>query len=289
MVVDVQNILFAQYYRTLPEGVVMAIIMSGTAPKSSVDELFASPRTMLRRAEHYIADLKVQIDAFPDKQPWAHVVEKHVDGVTNLMKIRFDKTTMEDLAGTTFDAANNLRSVLDQAGYASACLIGHIEPKSAKFPFGPTEQDMVNNAKGGCKDLSPEIRDLFMAFKPYKAGNLTLWALNELANGPKHRILRAAAVRSNRIKINSAGGTGSFGFGPPFWDSVNGDLILGGFAEGSRIEYDVDVAYTVAIDHVDAALCGQDPVQVLNACGNHVSEVLEKTIETCRNIEAANK
>jgi hypothetical protein len=270
----------------------MAIMMSknaiGTAPKSSVDELFASPRTVLRRAQHHIADLKAQIDAFPNKKPWTHVVEKDVDGVTNLVKIRFDKTTMEDLATIVFDAANNLRSVLDQAGFASARLIGHIGPKSAKFPFGPTEQDMVNNAKGGCKDLPPDIRDLFMAFKPYKAGNLTLWALNELANGPKHRTLRPAAIRGKRLKFSSTG-VGSHGFGVPFWDGTNGDLILGGFAEGATIKYDLNIVYTVAIDHADEALCGQDPVQVLKACESWVSGVLETTIEMCRKIEAANK
>jgi len=153
-------------------------------------DLFASPKNMLRRAKYHINDLNTQISAFMHDKPWSHVIEKDVDGITDLHKVKFNKRLSDDLPGIVFDAANNLRPVLDQMAFAIAVVhTGKINPTSAKFPFGPTESKMLNNANGGCKDLPPVIQALFEGFRPYKRGNDALWALNELANTPKHKIL----------------------------------------------------------------------------------------------------
>jgi hypothetical protein len=38
-------------------------------------------RGIIVNASATVADLKVQIDTFPKKKPWTHVVEKDVDGI----------------------------------------------------------------------------------------------------------------------------------------------------------------------------------------------------------------
>jgi hypothetical protein len=172
-------------------------------------DALASPRGMLRRARQQIGDLDAQIKSFMKEKPWSHVVAKDADGVTDLHKIKFTTRLSEDLPHIVFEAANKMRSALDQLGFTVANLTGKIAPKSCKFPMGPTETEMRNNAKGGCKDLPPEVTAVFMSLKPYKGGNNALWALNEFANTPKHKMLIPVALSSG------------IGVGPgPFWGSL---------------------------------------------------------------------
>ena len=101
-------------------------------------DALASPRGMLRRARQQIGDLDAQIKSFMKEKPWSHVVAKDADGVTDLHKIKFTTRLSEDLPHIVFEAANNMRSALDQLGFTVANLTGKIAPKSCKFPMGPT-------------------------------------------------------------------------------------------------------------------------------------------------------
>ena len=75
---------------------------------------------MLRRAKQQIDDLETQIHTFAKEKPWSHIVEKDADGVANLHKVKFTERLSEDLPHIVFEAANNLRAVLDQLGFAVA-------------------------------------------------------------------------------------------------------------------------------------------------------------------------
>jgi hypothetical protein len=186
-------------------------------------DLFSSSKLMMCRARHHIGDLANQINAFMDGKPWTHLVENNVDGTKNLHKIKFTKRLPEDTSCMVFDAANNIRSVLDQMAFAIAVKhTGIIKPKSAKFPFGPTEFDMLNNSKGACKDLPPEISSLFESFRPYKGGNNLLWALNELANTPKHETIVPVGIGGATTSFLPPGIIrGELVIQPPSWDPIN--------------------------------------------------------------------
>src|ERR1700730_12081805 len=113
--------------------------------------------------------------------PWSATLSTVVHGPISLIKIltldrKFTKSgSVENcqrcLPCVLFDAVNNLRAVLDQTGYSSAIASKRPSFKAVKFPFGPCEQDFLNNLAGGCKDLPPEIRALFKEFKAYKGEN----------------------------------------------------------------------------------------------------------------------
>jgi len=252
-------------------------------------DLFASPKQMFRRAKHHISDLSTQIDAFTHDKPWSHVVEKNVDGITD-HKVKFNKRLSDDLPSIAFDAANNLRSVLDQMAFAIA--VNHTginNPKSAKFPFGPTKPDMINNAKGACKDLPPIIQVLFESFCPYKGGNNALWALNELANTPKHKMIVPLAIGGGITTVTPKGlVTGSITILPPQWDREKNEIVFLSAGHGSQISYDANVSYTVALDDIDEIIRGQHPVAVLNAMASEVERVLMTTEAECRRIGLIN-
>src|SRR6266404_8490034 len=99
-------------------------------------DFFASPRLTLLRAQRHIHDFNAEVTHFISNKPWSYVTEKNVDGTLDLHKIKFARRLPSDLPCILFDAANNLRAVLDQAGYGSAIAAGKIEPKNAYFPFG---------------------------------------------------------------------------------------------------------------------------------------------------------
>jgi hypothetical protein len=245
---------------------------------------FAGPKSLLRHAEDHVSNLSAKINAFMDEKPWAVVIEKDLDGTTNLYKVKFTDDLAWNTPNVFFDAVINLRAVLDQTAYATALLNKVADPKSAKFPFGPTEDDMLRNAKGGCKDLPPEITKLFIGFKPYRGGNNPLWTLNELANTPKHKIMVPVFLQAPRVKMNRMSGSGTFGFGAPRWDREKNEFVFASAPDGVEVSYDDDFAITVTLDHVDEIIRGQHPIRVLNGCGSWAKTVLGETEELCRKL-----
>jgi hypothetical protein len=218
-------------------------------PKKAADQLrnpdhFAGPKSLLRRAHQLISDLESGILAFTQEKPWSHIVEKDSGGTGDVHKIKFTDRLSDDLPNVLFDAANNLRSVLDQAAFASARLYGKTQPTSAKFPFGRTEAFMINNARGGCKDLPPTIQTLFVSFKPFKGGNSTLWALSELANTPKHMMMVPVVIGGGGLLISSDV-SGPVTFENPEWDSVNNEIVFLRIAPETKVSYNAQIAFSV--------------------------------------------
>jgi hypothetical protein len=260
-------------------------------------DLFGSPRFMLDRGKHHVEELDARKAAFFSDKPWSRVVEKDSDGVTDLHKIKFDRRVTDGLPGIVFDAANNLRSVLDQLGFAVAvAYTGDANPTSCKFPFGPTEGDMLNNAKGACKNLPPEIRDVFVGFSPYKGGNDLLWALNELANTPKHKLIVPVII----------GGGGSTAIAPvgqvtvtdrfisyyqgpmrvhtPVWDSNKNEIVFMTVPNGQQFRYNANVTISVTFDNSIQIIGGKDPVQTLRLMAGIVERIFMTTEAECRRI-----
>ena len=140
-------------------------------------DFFYSPRLTLARAQHHTHDFSRIVQEFVQGKPWAYFVDKHTQPGQDLHKVQFTSDLPDMLPCVLFDATNNLRAVLDQAGYASAVAANSPPRKAVKFPFGRTVDDCRNNIAGGCKDLPPEICAIFEAAKSYKGGNNTLWAV----------------------------------------------------------------------------------------------------------------
>lgn len=247
-------------------------------------DMFASAKSMLRWADKRIADLESEISAFMNEKPWSIVVEKDVDGVTDLHKIKFTKMLSDDIPHLVFDAANNLRPVLDQAAFAIAVQhTGNKSPKSAKFPFGPTEDDMLNNLRGAGKDLPSEIQDLFKGFKPYKGGNNALWALNELCNVPKHKMI--IPVMMGGISANFLGDSATKVRIPNFaWDREKNEIIFLIGDPGYHARYQAQFTFTVALDNVEKIIRGQNPVSALRTMAAEVGHVLTAAETECRRI-----
>jgi hypothetical protein len=243
---------------------------------------------MLGRAKRHLADFELHIHNFAKSKPWTVVVEKDLDGVTNVVKVKFTERLSDDLPHIVFDCVNNLRSALDQSAFAIGRKHSSLsKPKSTKFPFGPTESDMRNNSAGGCKDLPAAVRVLFEGFKPYKGGNNILWAMNELCNAPKHKMLYPVALGGGGVGLggNFAIGAGGLQLRAPVWSSEKNEMEFARFPDGAiQGNPRFDVSFNVALDDVDEVIRGQNPIEVLRAMTGEVERILVASERECRRI-----
>src|SRR5664280_557339 len=157
---------------------------------------FESPRRTLDWAKHHLNNFRAKLVQIPTEDYRTDIIEKNPDGLTEAHKIKLNKELFGDLACIVFDFTNNLRSVLDQMAFQIGRLHIGRDPSAAKFPFTTDASDLPNHVKGACKHLPPEIKVLFVSFKPYRAGNTSLWAINEIANSTKHIALIGASTLS---------------------------------------------------------------------------------------------
>jgi hypothetical protein len=253
-------------------------------------DLFHSPRLTLARAQHHIRDFNQIVQEFVNSKPCVYFVDKQTQPGQDLHKVQFTSDPPDMLPCVLFDATNNLRAVLDQAGYASAVSANSPSLKAVKFPFGPTLQDWRNNVTGDCKDLPLEIRAIFEAAKSYKGGNNTLWAVNEVANAKKHQALRPVVVStpSAFFKAQSIGpggldevtSPGGFGIG---WKPEKREITLWSAPAATRTDLDLNLTFSIVIDGVDV-IAGQQAAIFLNSAYDEVGRVLLETEAECRRL-----
>jgi hypothetical protein len=268
---------------------------------------FASPRLTISRAQHHIDDLTAKINEFVTTQPWSHAVEQDLTARQDVHRIRFARRLPDDLPCIVFDAANNLRAVLDQSGYASAIASGKVDPKGTQFPFGDDlagiEKTVIG--RGRCKDLPPEILTLFMSFNPYKGGNNALWALNKLCNAKKHCALvpfdiGRANLHSMQVtqlkpvfrddgmvdltyQIKTKGFVAGMSRENPDWDPDKYEITLARFPLNESPNYQARVALNVTFDGVETQR-GKPAVLLLREMMGIVDRILSVTEAECRRL-----
>jgi|SRR5579862_172716 len=268
----------------------------------------SSPRLTTLRAEHHINDLNARINEFVSNKPWSDRIESDPNNPGHQVhKIAFARRLPSDLSCIVFDAASNLRAVLDQVGYASAVASGRENPKRTNFPFADDLAGLNNNIDGRkvCDHLPSEITALFRSFKPYKGGNNILWALNRLCNTNKHATLApfdlgqfnlgaiteisktAQPLPSGggeiRIEGRLSGFIGRITAANSSWNAEKHEITISGIPEEVGSQYKADVALNVAIDGIEV-LARQPAVAVLNAMGCEVQRVGSATEAECRRL-----
>jgi hypothetical protein len=250
-------------------------------------DAFRSPQLTLLRAQHHISNFKETVDKVLAERTC--FIDKDSDPGKELFKVKFMQRLPEMLPCILFDATNNLRAVLDQAGYASAVAAKSPSLKNVKFPFGPTEEKFRNNLAGRSKDLPAEIRDLFGRSKAYQGENDTLWALNEIANADKHLALKRPVIGSAfySATISDDKGTsdivspGGSGIG---WDPEKYEMTLLSAPGGSKFEVnETAIAFDVSIEGIET-LDSKPPTSALDSMCNEVRRLLEATEAECRRL-----
>jgi hypothetical protein len=187
-----------------------------------------------------------------------------------------------------FDAAANLRAVLDQTGYATAVLGGKNRPKNSLFPIADDEPGLkVLIGRKRSKDLPPEILDLFCGFKPYKGGNDAIWALNKLANSKKHVSLvpvqLGAAWAGGKMTLRDPGEPRTARVALE-WDRDKNELAMVRGPLDLEIRLNATLAFSILFDPAHEVIGGQHPVAALRTMAREVERILMATEAECRRI-----
>jgi hypothetical protein len=196
----------------------------------------------------------------------------------NQHRIQFDRGFFEQLSNIAFDAANNLRFALDQTAYATAILSGKEKPKRTYFPIASELSDLENLIKLNCRDLRPEIIDLFKTFRPYGHGNIWLSALSKLCNTQKHAKLIAFKTGDHQVMYIMNGITLGLGHR---WHPRTFELDIlssGGadFTKGGGY-----FAFGITFTHDDPVIAGSEPAGLLDGAAIQVDRVIKATEVEC--------
>ncbi len=217
---------------------------------------FASSRSKLTWAkENLLPDLNRRIDEFHDIEPYAKVIEPDPQAPGwEIHKIKLVRPLPEAVINLVGDLVGNLRESLDTAGYAIAIAAKSPKTKSTAFPFA-SDLSQMNSSIGRSADLPKEIQSLFCGFQPYRGGDDLLWALNELCNGKKHKIVTPMQHIFWRTRASVRGHGRPFSMPNPHrWDSANDEMVvvrLGPVVTSDATwDYDFDFEPFIAINEV---------------------------------------
>lgn len=252
--------------------------------------VFDSPRLTLKRAKHHIDDFNTAVFNFRVGSPWKEIVDKDSKAGYEVHKVVFTRELPEELPCILFDAANNLRAVLDQCGFAAAEAAGMPSRKAIKFPFAPTAAQFANAVKGSCKDLPPEIRALFEGYTAYEAANPNLWALNEVANTKKHFALIPLVLSEPRVHFLAdlpPGSTIGISVNPDGsfrgWNPDKRELTMVTVPAGTDPKIRGHLNFEIAIENI-RAISLKPAVRVLYDMLGIVERILMDTEAECRRV-----
>jgi hypothetical protein len=220
---------------------------------------FRSSRYSLDRAKGHIQHLKTERDAWFRSNPYAKIIEPNAEGTEDIHKVRLTQPMPVAIPGIAVDALNNLRSALDQAGYAVA-IAASTTGKKAHFPFGKTLTEVQSRITGTSKHIPKEIFDVMVAFQPYEGGNAPLWAVNELCNTNKHEDVVPALFAAGTGFVQdeaSFGAVISYRW-PPQWDSAKQEMEICRISHGATVKYHLTIQPLIVFSKIKGI--GRAPV-----------------------------
>jgi len=240
-------------------------------------DLFTSAKSVFRRANHHITNLKSEINVSTPDKPYSYTVDVESDGTTQKHKFKFSESFSDDIACIMFDAINNLRSCLDQMTHAIARKHRGPSKNFAYFPICRDRVHWANRIKGMKNDLPAEIASLFEYFQPYKGGNDALWAVNYMANIKKHDVLIPVDFGRAVLWESSPGNDTII---HKVWDKNEIEFTTPGTDFGRNREF----SFSIVVRDAEEVVNDKSPVTLLDAMSREVERVLVGTEAECRRI-----
>jgi hypothetical protein len=157
----------------------------------------------LLRAQEHLARLQEQVSIFFESEPYYFVVEHNTDSREHNAYVRLvGRAPFNQWALIVGDIVHNMRSALDNAVYEIGVReSGEDVPPGSKVLAMPIFDDAKGYEQRGrwrIESLGDEARTIIEAIQPYRHPNGVhgsgLWALHEIDNADKHRILQVVAT-----------------------------------------------------------------------------------------------
>jgi len=158
----------------------------------------------IKRAKQHIAELKNQLCAFIDNDPYKVGAKQDSSTGKLIYYITNIEPIPDDLALIAGDAIQNLMSSLDHLAYQLVCSDTEDNPPNPRWIYFPIADDFSKyeaKKSGKMKGASQETFDKIDLLKPYKEGNDLLWNLYRLNNIEKHRLLFTVGSQAAGLNI----------------------------------------------------------------------------------------
>lgn len=249
---------------------------------------FDSSRRKMERAHTHFLNLQGKVATFVNSNPYHEVIDPHPDKPDHeIHKIKPSRELsgeMDDIGDDFGEFVSNLRSALDNVGYAIASITGKLDAKNCNFPFAGSLADWNT---GRCADLPREIQSLFFGFQPYFGGDDLLCAINAACNTDKHRSV-VGSVNIFMAEHVSVRGVGRF-FSMPLkhaWDRAKNEMELITLGPGSPddVKYTFKFTAFVAMSNI-RSVEGKEVVGVAHAMGSKVEGILMAVEAECRRLK----
>ncbi len=212
---------------------------------------FESAKLLIERAGEHVDDFKRKCDEFFKRKPYAQFVDTQSKPGKELYKLRLTEEIPVRWSTIVADAISNLRHALDHAIGASARAAGATRLKAVYFPFC-----------GDAGELESTIRSI--------------------AGTNKHQMLTGILTAADSINIHAMTLFGSRdGLFIPGWDSSKNELTYAETPVGTELQYDLDVAFSVAFGDVEI-VGGERVVPVLQKLGTKVLRIVSQIEAACR-------
>ncbi|MGB9236512.1 MAG: hypothetical protein WCC04_19055 [Terriglobales bacterium] len=152
---------------------------------------FRGPRLKIERAEKHINDLNGEIDRFATHGSYSLSIYNNPKTGDDGVQVEVSKFVPDTFGLLIGDALHNLRGSLDNAMNEVVYRRLRSYDLHTKFPIRITREKLVAAIDGAAiHRTSKAVRDFIVeVVKPYKGGNDALWALHDLNDLDKHRLL----------------------------------------------------------------------------------------------------
>lgn len=231
-----------------------------------------SAESCVAHALKRIRELEADMAAFNLIPPYVEVEEDDPKPGWKVRKVKFIEPIPRAFNHVFFDAANQLRAALDQAGFAVAVASGN-SGKHAHFPFGDSLAEAKSRRTKQSKDIPSTIFDLMLSFKPYLDGDNNLWGLNKHCNANKHEVTLEPVIVSASVRFGEGSNIGPCELCNK-WDSVSRELTLVKIGPGGSVGSNSNYSFNMQVG--DAQHVGSVPVvQYLNGVAQTVDLILK--------------
>jgi hypothetical protein len=245
---------------------------------------FDDSKLRLQWAEESFADFERGAKFYFKRTPAEHVIEPDPDGIHERHKFKLGKPLPVSLTKSTVRTIEDLRAALDMAAVAVARL-ANLPVDDIHFPFCKAAIDFKGRVNSACKGFPEEIKRLFASYEPYNGGSNLLFAINELCNASKHRLIVpvASKVGVNLPYIEAFGGTRPITIMEGISDSEENEVTYAITERGLKWKHHAQFSFGIFFGKV-GIVQGYEVRTNLPAMIRTVSTIIDETEAECRRI-----
>ncbi len=246
----------------------------------------------MARAQEHAENLKTDVSAFLDAQPYTivHEIDRQTKGLVppahdegqgvHIYRVHINQEIPDRIPIIAGEILQGMRSALDYVAWQLALGQSDTPPKNTAFPiFGKAKNYRTDSDRfiGG---IDPSVHPTFDAVQPYHAGDKAfdhpLWVLHRLANDDKHKAPHVVGSVPSSMGIFRPDGADLF-MGTEIGAFESGDIV-GTIAISGGIEPERDLnpvfAFAIAFGK-DTAAQGRPLFSEINRIGIEVDKVIK--------------